>query len=331
MGYDSLGKNDMILQNISASIPDDRDFLYVKRSGPFLAQLDLKPDVFEIEDQGSVGSCTCNSSVSACEDLYKQSLSRLYPYWMTRNVIEDRPGQEGASLRDAIRALYHYGTPIETLWPYDVSKVNIQPPVELASEAQKVTRYERVDHTDLNAIKSALNEGLPVVIATHVGRDIYNLKGPWQTHKMRPAALGMYINSGNEWIGNHATLIIGYDDAIQNPCPSWIMSGSFLVQNSWGSQYGDGGFFGYPYQAFLCDAMEAWVIRGFADINPPKYVTPPTTVIGWYKSVWRVDVTDPTDPNVQYWANHEGGERAFLECYKSIVDAIINKRLASIT
>ena len=322
----------MKLDNISGSIPDDRDFQYIKRPGPFLAQLDLKPDVFEIEDQGSVGSCTCNSSVSACEDLCKQDLSRLFPYWMTRNVIENRPGQEGANLRDAIRSLFHYGTPLESIWPYDVSCVNLQPNGEAYTDAEqrKVTRYERVDHTDLNAIKSALNEGLPVVFASRVGADIRNPTGPWQSHRMRPAAYGSWFNNGNEWIGNHAMLIIGYDDTIQNPCPGWIMHGSFLVQNSWGKGYGDGGFLGYPYQAFLCDAMEAWVIRGFADVNPPKYVTPPSVVIGWYKSVWRVDVTDPTDPNVQHWANHEGGERAFLECYKTIVDDIINKRLASL-
>jgi len=320
----------MKLDNISGSIPDDRDYPYVKRPGPFIAQLDLKPDVFEIEDQGSVGSCTCNSSVSACEDLYKQDLSRLYPYWYTRNVVEDRPGQEGASLRDALRALYHYGTPIETLWPYDVAQVNIPPPGELATQAQKVTRYEKVDHTDLNAVKSALNEGLPVIFAARVNSGIFNLTGPWQTHKYPPTKWGT-IQNGLEWKGNHAILCIGYDDTIKNPCPGWIMSGSFLIQNSWGAQYGDGGFFGMPYQTWLLDVFEAWVIRGFADINPPKYVTPPSVVLGWYKSVWRVDVTDPTDPNVQYWANHEGGEAAFLQCYKDIVDGIIRKRLNDLT
>lgn len=321
----------MTLDNISASIPDDRDFPYVKRPGPFLAQLDLKPGVFEIENQGSVGSCTCNSSVSACEDLVKQDLSRLFPYWMTRNIIENRAGQEGASLRNAIRALFHYGTPLEEVWPYDVAKVNVEPDQAAVTDAtnRKVTRYEKVDHTDINAIKSALNEGLPVIFAARVNSGIYNLNGPWQTHRMAPTKYGV-IQNGNDWIGNHAMLIVGYDDTISNPCPGWIMQGSFLVQNSWGADYGDGGFLGYPYQVMLIDAMEAWVVRGFAGVNPPSYVTPPSIVLEWYKSVWRTDVTDPTDPNVQYWANEPGGERAFLGTYKAIVDDIINKRLAKL-
>lgn len=334
----------MKLDNISASIPDDRDYPYIPQGINYPPKLDLKPEVFEIEDQLTVGSCTDNAKTSDLEMMKKEDYSRLFGYWCSRNLIEGRPNQEGASLRDAIRAGYHYGVPLETSWPYDVSKVNVMPPQNIFDEAlqKRITRYERIDTSTVNTwegqqaiihtIKSALNEGLAVVFAVHVGKDIRdtNIKGPWQTHKMRPTALGLYINNGNEWIGNHAMLIIGYDDTIPSPCPGWNMNGSFLVQNSWGSSYGDGGFLGYPYQALVCDIMEAWVIRGFANINnvpDPQYITQPQVVINdWYWPNFRRDVTDPMDEGVQYWAKHPGGELAFLDSYLTVITERVNLR-----
>ena len=315
----------MKIDNISQSIPDDRDFSYVPTTRPLPKSLDLKPRVHEIEDQGAIGSCTCNSSVSALEMLKPASYSRLFAYWQTRNVVEDRAGQEGASLRDAIRSHYHYGVPLEMLWPYDPAQVNVRPGQDAYTDAffRKVTRYEAIDCSNTGtsdaqdkiraAIKSALNEGLPVVVATRVGKALYNLKGPWQTHSMPPVEYGV-IRNGNTWIGNHATLIVGYDDSSKN----------FLVQNSWGADWGDGGFFGYQYWALGTDIMEAWVIRGFQDvlITPPAplptYIHDPAEVVRWYRKVWRTDV-DETDSGVLYWANDPAAPRSFYGTWRDEV------------
>ena len=336
----------MKLDNIVGSIPDDRDVMYAPLSGPFPPRLDLKPEVFEIEDQLSVGSCTCNSSVSACEMLKPNAYSRLFAYWQTRNVIEDRPGAEGAQLRDAIRSHFHYGLPLESIWPYDVANVNVMPDPVTYSDAltRKVTRYERIDIDGfkakhdlqglLGAIKSALNEGLPVVVATRVGKEIQTLTGPWQTQKMHQVD-DIISNTGNTWIGNHATLLIGYDDTAASY--SRGIPGGFLDQNSWGKNYGDGGFFNYPYDAFYMDVFEAWVIRGFADVivNPPAPPVPhlhsPQEVIGWFHSVWRYDVkdTDVDHPAVLYWADHPGGYHAFLDCEKRNHNELLDQLLAA--
>lgn len=336
---------DKILSSIQnnpvvASTPDDRDYIYQTRQGPFPAKCDLKPDVFEIENQLTIGSCVANAFVGTCEHLLKshstaQSLSRLFPYYNGRIKLENQTG-EGMQPRDGAKALNHWGTPLESLYPYDISKENVEPGPDIYAAAlpYMVTRYERIPVANEGqrtveanralelAIKSALSEGLPVVIATHVGIEIRTLTGPWQTHKMNSTS-GLY-KTPNTYIGNHMTLIIGYDDSIVRPNPLMNQNGSWLDQNSWGRTYGDGGFFGYPYAALASDAMEAYVIRGFADvmINPvPEipYITRPEVVLDWYHKVFRNDVVDPMDPNVQYWAHDLNFPRSFLGTWRDIV------------
>ena len=55
-------------------------------------------------------------------------------------------------------------------------------------------------------------------------------------------------------IGGHAVLAVGYDDRTQR----------FLVMNSWGTRWGQGGYFTMPY-AYLTDralAADFWTVRG---------------------------------------------------------------------
>lgn len=261
------------LDNIVASFPDERDFYYQPKEGPFPSQVDLKPDVYEVDNQLSVGSCTANATTSAIELLLKQqkqnpqSLSRLFLYWNTRNVIEDRAGQEGAVLRSAVRSAKRQGVCYESEWPYIESNKDVKPSAQSYQQVEhlnlKTTRYERVEinvlnydrEVILNNLKSVLSDGLPIIWAGVVGSKLYNLTGPWREHNYTSA-----FSSDNTYIGGHAMLIIGYDDSCQK----------FLVENSWGSSWGDGGFCGIPYNVIVDDAFEAWVIRGFKD----AYVQP---------------------------------------------------------
>ena len=59
--------------------------------------------------------------------------------------------------------------------------------------------------------------------------------------------------SAEATLGGHAVMAVGYDDASQR----------FLVRNSWGTDWGMGGYFTIPY-AYLTDsnlADDFWVIR----------------------------------------------------------------------
>ena len=340
------------LSNVVASTPDDRDYIYVTRNGPFPDKCDLKPDVYEIEDQLSIGSCVANAFVGACEHLLKshstaQSLSRLFPYYNGRVKLENQTG-EGMQPRDGAKALNHWGTPPESLYPYDITQENVEPGPDIYTAALPfmVTRYERIPtpawgevHTSdwaaqfELAVKSALSEGLPVVVATKVGEQIRHLTGPWQSHKMSPVDMPMRNNPG---IGNHMTMLIGYDSTIQNPCPGMIQPGSWLDQNSWGTTYGDGGFFGFPFATMSEDVMEAYVVRGFADIliNPvPQvpYITDPIEVLRRFHELWRMDVTDPMAASIQHYAYvNDPPPKNFPPIFWDDYERIVTAKLAEV-
>jgi C1A family cysteine protease len=58
---------------------------------------------------------------------------------------------------------------------------------------------------------------------------------------------------GETVVGGHAVLAMGYDDAKR----------VFLVRNSWGPAWGDGGYFYMPYAYLLDDNLsdDFWTVR----------------------------------------------------------------------
>ena len=175
------------------------------------ACVDLKPNVYEVEHQGTVGSCTANAVVEALEALRKEDYSRLYLYWQTRNGVQNAPKQIGTNVRDTLRAAAHFGVPLEADWPYIEANVDEQPSdaVVLKAQERKLKRYERVPSVVMPAVlsacalhayfKSALAEGLPIVATMYIGTALYDLKGPWQTHNYASVSAG-----GNPYLGMHA-------------------------------------------------------------------------------------------------------------------------------
>lgn len=252
------------LSPLQASPEDDRDYPYIPVVSypPVLQHRGL---IGEIEDQGTIGSCTANSTVSACEMLLQKagkprSLARLFNYYVTRE-LEGRLGQSGAVLRNAVKQAAKLGLPDETVWPYDESKAETAPHPDAYEQAvkHKVLRYERIQPgtqaEEIHAIKSAISEGFPVVFGMPVTQQWLNMRGGDTSYR------GVSIK--DIAVGAHAMTIIGYSQDF------------FVVENSWGKEWGDGGL-GYIPVAQVNSFFEAWVIRGF-DVAPvvvPEPVAP---------------------------------------------------------
>ena len=164
------------LSPLQASPDDDRDYIYTPVQS-YPVNCHMRGLVGDIEDQGDIGSCTANSTVSACELLLQRAgnhrhLSRLFNYYVTRE-LEGRLGQSGAVLRNAVKQAAKRGLPDESLWPYVVDTVDVAPIPAVYAEAEKhkVLRYERIQGADaevINCIKSAISEGFPVVFGMPV-------------------------------------------------------------------------------------------------------------------------------------------------------------------
>jgi hypothetical protein len=251
-------KKTWVLGGIQKDPIDHRDYIAMTppiREGGLPSSADLRPYAREIEDQGHVGSCVGNA-VSSELELYAKAqyntdknFARLFIYYNARKLsgLENQDG--GAYLRDGVKCCNKYGICTEDIWPYDTSKVNKQPSAEAyeAARPNRVITYERINVSDITTIKSYLaNENKSVVLGMGLGEKFYGVSGPLEDQNY-PA-----INdTDNELIGGHAMNIVGYNDNING--------GIFIVENSWGTGWGDNGYFALKYSVWESDGWDCWV------------------------------------------------------------------------
>jgi C1A family cysteine protease len=242
-------------------LPDQRDHLYAAPLavlGPLPTSTDLRPQCPPVYDQGQLGSCTANAIAAAIEfDQMKQQLpkefvpSRLFIYYNER-VIEGTVGTDnGAQIRDGIKTVSHQGACPETEWPYDPAKLTVQPDKQCYQDAllDRAVSYQRVTR-DLMQMKGCLASGYPFVF----GFTVYD---SFMTSTVAQTGQAPMPGPGEERVGGHAVMAVGYDDSQQG----------FIVRNSWGTTWGMAGYFTMPYTYLIQPglASDYWTIRLVAE------------------------------------------------------------------
>jgi len=245
--------------------PDSRDHLYQLNTALTLApRVDLRQYCSPIEDQGNIGSCTGNAIAGQIELIDRKGgkqldVSRLFIYYEERVLEGSVRYDAGAYIRDGIKVTYNKGAPLESLWPYATNKFATKPPTAAYTDAlkRKVTGYQRC--ADFNAVKNALAAGNPVTI----GFNVYDsFEGAWGNIPHGQAGSGMmpFPNTVTEQLlGGHAVCIVGYDDTMP---VTGKANGRFIVRNSWGTGWGDNGYFYMPYDVIKTTSMSSdfWLI-----------------------------------------------------------------------
>jgi len=207
-------------------LPDARDFLY---SAPdeVLAKLPKKVDLRSkfpaVYDQGQLGSCTANAIGAAFEfDQLTEGLkdfmpSRLFIYYNERAIEGTTETDSGGMIRDGIKSIAKLGVCMETTWPYDISKFTEKPPTRAYSEADEhqAVVYRRVVGT-LHQMQGCLASGYPFVL----GFSVYQ---SFMSQEVARTGVVPLPPRGEQLVGGHAVVAVGYDDASQR----------FLVRNSW--------------------------------------------------------------------------------------------------
>lgn len=200
--------------------------------------IDLRPKLPPCYDQGTLGSCTANALCAAFQ--YDDPIfmgSRLFVYYNERKVEGTINQDAGAELHDGIDTLKKYGVCPEIEWPYDVKKFAVQPPNKCYISALQHHVYSAANiKNDMNSMKNCLNSGFPFVVGILL----------YQTFESRQVAKTGKVpmpRPNEPELGGHAVLVCGYNDNTQ----SWI------VRNSWGTKWGDKGYFYLPY-AYLLDS-----------------------------------------------------------------------------
>ena len=218
--------------------------IFAKKKANLPAKTDLRSMFASVRNQGAMGSCTAFAATGLMEAMSKKKSTRLSPlffYYAERKDMEEN-GMARASRKDtganmplAAATAVKVGTTTEKMVPYADGKEG------LAYDATEAHFAAALDHKmkrkvnikTVPGMKSSLAAKKPFIMAII----LYN---SFMTKEVAKSGEMPMPQRGEEILGGHAVVAVGYDDEKQ----------AFLVRNSWGSDWGQGGHFWMPYEYF---------------------------------------------------------------------------------
>lgn len=237
-------------------LPDVRDYKYkIVKEISLPTEVDLRKPIYPIIDQGDIGSCVGCGVANidyAVQHIQKKENpfypSRLFIYYNARSLIGTTWYDSGATIRDGIKSIVRWGACDEGLWSYNTWKYRLKPSGSCYTKAEQnqAIKYESVSQ-DLYSIKHVLASGYPIV----GGIVLYD---SFQSKRVEETGIvGMPNPLKERQLGGHCISIYGYSDKNQ-----W-----FICMNSWGSFWGDKGWFYLPYDYVLNKGLAAdfWVVK----------------------------------------------------------------------
>jgi hypothetical protein len=246
---------------------DVRDWFYEPTLRPLPDQIVNIDHVPEILDQGMEGACT-GFALSAVVNFQlaqrnlitarnrERAVSPRMLYEMARRY-DEWPGEEyeGSSARGAMKGWVAHGVCKRSSWPDDwYGPQHFS--YTLADEAQHTPggAYYRVLHRNIRDMHAALHEA-GILYATLMVHEGWNEPGPmtrqityYLSGNSLDRELPIIARKGRADSG-HAVAIVGYTQD------------GFIIQNSWGEGWGNGGFALLPYEDWMLHATDCWVAQ----------------------------------------------------------------------
>lgn len=200
--------------------------------------VDLRSRFTPVKSQGQLGSCSAFAVTSVIEYLIKQltgesrDMSEAFLYYNAREAVGRQNENCGTSIYRIIKEAMTSGICDESLHRYNENDFAATPSDTAFAEAQKCLVVNALNvKTDTDAIRSAIDDGLPVIISARIFDSFGNDSKGFV--KMPTAD---ELSQRDEFA--HAMVICGYSDDYK----------VFVVRNSWGENFGDGGYCYMPYR-----------------------------------------------------------------------------------
>jgi len=234
---------------------DQRD--YLMRAYLPLVKLPKKIDwtakMSPVRDQGQEGTCVGFASTTGMKEYQEkfdyQKLVLLSPRFLYSECkkIDGMPGEEGTTIRAAMRALKAKGVCQEKFWSYQPQQKN-KPKTGASANAKKfcIKTYARI--LSLEELRLSLVTKGPAVIGVEVFRGMFEAK----------KGLVLMPKKAEKSLGGHAICAVGYYDSKE----------LFKFKNSWSVKWGDKGYGYIPFEYIRHYMMDAWSSVDIEDPNP---------------------------------------------------------------
>jgi len=225
-------------------------------SGVAEGDVDLRPFTSPRQDQRSTSTCVAQATVKAMELKRIMALGReahidlsvLANYYLARELMfPQRTGSDSGTCASlACDAARRYGVCPDTDWPWEpvstvLSRINQNPGWKAMRSAylHKISAFYRINSTGqdrVEAVHQALLHKNPVIFGTVVGEDWFGYRTGTLGKETRPK-------------GTHCTVLEGWKQ------------GLFIGENSWGTGFGDDGFY-YMDPSVIAsdDSFDFWVV-----------------------------------------------------------------------
>ena len=234
-------------------------------------------------DQGAQGSCVGWATAYASRTLISakannsssrpQNQSKIYSPSYIYNQLSNGDCDGGSLISDALELMKVGGVAPLSDFPYDHGNCTSLPTAAQRARASefRIKGYNRLwgsGHNKHIATRRALATGHPVVIGMGVSNAFMRLgagDGLYRPSRDDIAAsddIDLAFETG--YLGGHAMAVIGYDDHHQG--------GAFELINSWGRQFGDGGYVWVTYDDFNRFVLDGYEIVPLDPPAPPKVV-----------------------------------------------------------
>ena len=290
-----------------------------------------------IESQGSINSCATWATVYY---QFTYEMNRLRGTAATPentaspkfvyNILADKNGS-GTSAEENYAVLKSQGAPSISTLPFDEEYLSWNPEEKIWREALncRLEDYKDLgyigrdgrditspDDSDLNEIKTALNNGRIVTFSSFITSWVYDtIKAHTDAPENSKYAGEKIVKYMDGLKGSHRMVIVGYNDEIwfdhnSNGKVDAGEKGAFKIANSWGTTFANKGFCWVSYDALN---KETSVDGGYAESDRSQLMTGFTTItVRPYKEnsgiylKFTLNSADRTQCIVKVTAEHNG-------------------------
>jgi C1A family cysteine protease len=244
--YDEIEEDQEDIK-ISVDLPNNWDWRNV----------DGKNYMTPVKNQGNCGSCWAFGAVGAAEAVMKIEADR--PDWDLELSEQDLVSCSGAGTcgggrpDDAFEYMKKKGIVDEGCFPYEARDVSCsQKCDDWASRVTKAKSHGSVSN-GVNAVKQALIERGPLAVGVGTSSDLFYYTGGNYT---------TVLDNSNDG-PTHCVVLVGYSDSSGG-------GGQWILKNSWGTGWGNGGYYTLQYNSNFVESYAWWIDVGLQPDSSKK-------------------------------------------------------------